>query len=172
MKKRSNPRLASPSAHTAERNTTTLLYVLLTIACAAFLATGFFFAARQHFAAMDLGMKNSTLRKQIEEMEGQKRQLVLAREIVRSPAEMKRIASNKGFRQQDALVMMPVAASTSSSTSPLVERTSLVKPIADGPKPVKAFLHTGTKPIVAAEDVREARASKKNENLVAINKLR
>ena len=168
MKKRSNPRLASPSAYTAERNTTTLLYVLLTIACAAFLATGFFFAARQHFAAMDLGMKNSTLRKQIEEMEGQKRQLVLAREIVRSPAEMKRIAANKGFRQREAGVMA-VAASTTTTSSPLVERTSIVKPTIDGPKPVKAFLPTGTKPVVLAADVK---TSKKDENLVAINKLR
>ncbi len=168
MKKRNNPRLASPSAHIAERNTSTVLYVLLTIACAAFLATGFFFAARQHFAAMDLGMKNSTLRKQIEEMEGQKRQLVLAREIVRSPAEMKRIASNKGFRQRDS-VMMAVAASATTSASPLVERTSLVKPTTDGPKVVKAFLPTGTKPVVVTADVR---TSKKNENLVSINKLR
>lgn len=168
MKKRSNPRLASPSAHTAERNTSTFLYVLLTIACAAFLATGFFFAARQHFAAMDLGMKNSTLRKQIEEMEGQKRQLVLAREIVRSPAEMKRIAANKGFRQREAGVMA-VAASTTTLSSPLVERTSIVKPTIDGPKPVKAFLPTGTKPVVLAADVK---TSKKDENLVAINKLR
>jgi hypothetical protein len=168
MKKRSNPRLASPSANTAERNTTTFFYVLLTIACAAFLATGFFFAARQHFAAMDLGMKNSTLRKQIEEMEGQKRQLVLAREIVRSPAEMKRIAANKGFRQREA-GMMAVAASTTPTSSTLVERTSIVKPTIDGPKPVKAFLPTGTKPVVVAADVR---TSRKNENLVAINKLR
>jgi len=168
MKKRNNPRLASPSAHTAERNTSTLLYVLLTIACAAFLATGFFFAARQHFAAMDLGMKNSSLRKQIEEMEGQKRQLVLAREIVRSPAEMKRIAANKGFRQREAS-MMAVAASTTTSSSPLVERTSIVKPTLDGPKPVKAFLPTGTKPVAVTADLR---TSKKNENLVSVNKLR
>ena len=166
MKKRSNPKLASPSAYTAERNSSTFLYVLLTIACAAFLATGFFFAARQHFAAMDLGMKNSTLRKQIEEMEGQKRQLVLAREIVRSPAEMKRIAANKGFRQRDAVA---VAASMTGSNKTLVERTALVTPSAAVPKPVKAFLPTGTKPVVATADVRTL---KKNENLVAINKLR
>lgn len=168
MKKRNNPRLASPSAYTAERNTSTLLYVLLTIACAAFLATGFFFAARQHFAAMDLGMKNSTLRKQIEEMEGQKRQLVLAREIVRSPAEMQRIASNKGFRQREAMIA-PMAVSTTASDRTLVERTALVTQSAKGPKPIKAFLPTGIKPVTVTADVR---TSKKNENLVAINKLR
>lgn len=168
MKKRNSPRSASPSAHIAERTNSTVLYVLLTIACAAFLATGFFFAARQHFAAMDLGMKNSTLRRQIEEMEGQKRQLVLAREIVRSPAEMKRIASNKGFRQRHSAVM-PVAVSTSTSLSPLIERTSLVKPATAGPKPIKAFLPTGTKPVVLPA---AARTSKTNDNLLAINKLR
>lgn len=168
MKKRSNPKLASPSAYTAERNSSTVLYVLLTIACAAFLATGFFFAARQHFAAMDLGMKNSTLRKQIEEMEGQKRQLVLAREIVRSPAEMKRIASNKGFRQREALIV-PIAASATVSDRTLVERTAMVSPSAAGPKPVKAFLPTGIKPAVVTAD---AKASKKNDDLVAINRLR
>ncbi len=168
MKKRNSPRLASPSAHIAERTNSTVLYVLLTIACAAFLATGFFFAARQHFAAMDLGMKNSTLRKQIEEMEGQKRQLVLAREMVRSPAEMKRTASNKGFRQREAAVMA-VAASANTSASPLIERTSLVKATNDGAKPIKAFLPTGTKPVVLAAD---ARTSQKNDKLEAINKLR
>src|SRR5690349_3424574 len=140
MKKRSNPRLASPSAYTAERNSSTFLYVLLTIACAAFLATGFFFAARQHFAAMDLGMKNSTLRK--------------------------RIAANKGFRQRDAVA---VAASMMTSEKPLVERTALVNPSANGPKAVKAFLPTGTKPVAANADVK---SSKKNDDLVAINKLR
>lgn len=169
MKKRSNPRLASPSAHNAERNSTTLLYVLLTIACAAFLATGFFFAARQHFAAMDLGMKNSTLRKQVEEMESQKRQLVLAREMVRSPAEMKRIASNKGFRQRESSIA-PVAASANASNKPLVERTSIVSPTAStAPKPVKAFLPTGAKPVAVRADIR---TEKKNESLTATNKLR
>ena len=168
MKKRSNPRLASPSANNAERNSTTFLYVLLTIACAAFLATGFFFAARQHFAAMDLGMKNSALRKQVEEMESQKRQLVLAREIVRSPAEMKRIAANKGFRQRE-MTTVPVAVSTNTSNKPLVERTAMTAPSAAGPKPVKAFLPIGTKPVSVSA---ESRTSRKNENLVALNKLR
>ena len=168
MKKRSNPKLASPSAHTAERNSTAFLYVLLTIACAAFLATGFFFAARQHFAAMDLGMKNSTLRKQIEEMEAQKRQLVLAREIVRSPAEMKRIAANKGFRQRDASIVA-VAATTAKVNKQLVERTALTTPSAAGQKPVKAFLAAGTKPVAVPADVR---STKRNENLMAVSKLR
>lgn len=168
MKKRNSPRSASPSAHIAERTNSTVLYVLLTIACAAFLATGFFFAARQHFAAMDLGMKNSTLRKQIEEMEGQKRQLVLAREMVRSPAEMKRIASNKGFRQRESPAIA-VAATANTSSTPLIERTSLVKPAAAGTKPVKAFLPNDTKPVAVMAGISSL---KKSDDLKSVSKLR
>ena len=153
MKKRNHPRLASPSAISAERSSSTLLYILLTIACAAFLATGFFFAARQHFAAMDLGMKNSKLRKQIEEMETQQRQLVLAREMVRSPAEMKRIAANKGFRQREETAI-PVAASTSTSSPSLVEHTAMSKPAGVEQKPVKAFLPAGVRPTGSGFDSR------------------
>lgn len=169
MKKRNHPKLASPSAISAERSTTTLLYILLTIACAAFLATGFFFAARQHFAAMDLGMKNSKLRKQIEEMETQKRQLVLAREMVRSPAEMKRIAANKGFTQREAPIV-PVAASTTVRPDSLVERTSLVKPGGAEKKPVKAFLPAAVRPTGQGFDARPRVAVQKKE--VQTNKLR
>lgn len=166
MKKRNHPRLASPSAISAERSSSTLLYILLTIACAAFLATGFFFAARQHFAAMDLGMKNSKLRKQIEEMEAQKRQLVLAREVVRSPAEMQRIAANKGFRQHEPLVM-PAAASTTVVSRPLIERTAIMKPANAEPKPVKAFLPTAARPTGPGFDARERVTSpKKKDELV------
>jgi hypothetical protein len=162
MKKRNHPRLASPSAISAERSSTSLLYILLTIACAAFLATGFFFAARQHFAAMDLGMKNSKLRKQIEEMETQKRQLVLAREVVRSPAEVKRIASNKGFTQREALIV-PVAASTTEQAAPLVERTAMTKPAAVEQKPIKAFLPAGSRPTGQGFDARPRLAVQKKE---------
>lgn len=169
MKKRNHPRLASPSAISAERSSTTLLYVILTIACAAFLATGFFFAARQHFAAMDLGMKNSKLRKQIEEMEAQKRQLVLAREIVRSPAEVKRIAANKGFTQREQIAV-PVAASTMASSAPLVERTAMIKPAGVEQKPIKAFLPSGTRPTGPGFDARPRLAAQKKE--VPTSKLR
>jgi len=163
MKKRNHPKLASPSAISAERSSSTLLYILLTIACAAFLATGFFFAARQHFAAMDLGMKNSKLRKQVEEMESQKRQLVLAREVVRSPAEVKRIASNKGFTQREALGI-PVAVTATAASKPLIERTSMTKPAGAEPKPVKAFFPSGVKPTGDGFDNRPRVAVAKKED--------
>ena len=128
-----------PSHRMTAETTPSWVYIAVTIACVCFLAIGFFFAARQHFMAMDLGIKNSKLRKQIEEMEGENRRLVLAREVVRSPLEMKRIAARRGLRNADE-VFAPVAASVSSTkSSPLVQKTSLSSPAANPGKPLKAF---------------------------------
>ena len=52
-------------------------YALMS-ACALLLVAGFFFAGRQHFASMDYGMKNARLRKQVDELESEKRRLLLA----------------------------------------------------------------------------------------------
>jgi hypothetical protein len=143
---------------TAE-TTPTWVYIAVTIACVCFLAIGFFFAARQHFMAMDLGIKNSKLRKQLEEMEGENRRLVLAREVVRSPLEMKRIAARRGLRNADE-VFGPVAASVSSTkSSPLVQRTSLNSPASKSDKPLKAFYGAGAAPKVSKTVSRNLIAS-------------
>ena len=132
---------------TAE-TTPTWVYIAVTIACVCFLAIGFFFAARQHFTAMDLGIKNSKLRKQIEEMEGENRRLVLAREVVRSPLEMKRIAARRGLRNADE-VFAPVAASLSTvKSSPMIQKTSMSAPVGKSDKPVKAFYGDAAAPKV------------------------
>jgi hypothetical protein len=103
-------------------------------------------------------------------MESQNRQLVLAREVVRSPAEMKRIATNKGFRQRETVVI-PVAANSIAHSTPLVERTSLIKPSVAGPKPIKAFLPTGARPTGQAFDSRPRTAPPK-ANERSADKLR
>jgi hypothetical protein len=72
-------------------------YVFLTIVCAVLLAAGFFFAALQHFASIELGIKNSELRKQIEELEAEKRRLLLAREVALSPIDLTKTARRLGF---------------------------------------------------------------------------
>lgn len=77
-------------------------YILMTILCGLFLVVGFFFAASQHFSAMKYGMKNSALRKQIDELETEKRQLMLAKEIALSPAEIKKAAKKMGLTAMTA----------------------------------------------------------------------
>jgi hypothetical protein len=69
----------------------------LMFACGVMLAGGFFFAAQQHFSSMDYGMKNSRLRKQVDELESEKRRLMLAREISLSPSEIKKAAKKAGM---------------------------------------------------------------------------
>lgn len=176
MRKRNHPRF---DAATAETTTLPWLYVLLTIFCAGLLAVGFFFAARQHFAAMDLGMKNSNLRKQIEAMEAQQRQLTLAREVVRSPGEVKRIALNRGFREKPDRIMAVNVSSDPITLKPLVERTSLITDAKSGQsarKPIKTFLPViESKPIAPVVNKDEAKTKSTrvpSENVTAIAKLR
>ncbi len=69
----------------------------LIFVCVLTLVCGFFFAARQHFSSMDFGMKNSRLRRQVDELEAEKRRLLLAREISLSPAEIKKAAKKTGL---------------------------------------------------------------------------
>ena len=147
-----------PTRQMTAETTPSWVYIAVTIACVCFLAIGFFFAARQHFMAMDLGIKNSKLRKQLEEMESENRRLVLAREVVRSPLEMKRIAARRGLRNADE-VFAPAAASVSSvKSSPMVQKTSWSAPVSKSDKPLKAFYGTAAAP-KAAKSV--------NKNLVA-----
>lgn len=63
---------------------------------------GFFFAARSHFASIDFGIKNSKLRKQIEELESDKRRLILSKEIALSPGEIKKAAKKLGLTEMTA----------------------------------------------------------------------
>jgi hypothetical protein len=78
-------------------------FVLLTAICACLLATGFFFAARQHFSTIDLGLKNSKLRKQIDDLESERRRLVLAKEVSVSPIQIARNA-RYGLREEPKVV--------------------------------------------------------------------
>lgn len=71
-------------------------YVVIAI-CGCIIAVGFLLAARQHFVSMDLGMKNSKLRKQLEDLETENRRLTLAREVALSPIELTRTARGLGF---------------------------------------------------------------------------
>ncbi len=80
-----------------ERDPIPWRYCFLTLVCGLLLVGGFFFAARQHFAAMDFGIRNSKLKKQLEDLEDEKRRLMLAKEFAVSPAELKKAAMKFGL---------------------------------------------------------------------------
>ena len=128
--------------------------IALMLVCGLTLVAGFFFAGRQHFASMDYGMKNSRLRKQVDDLVAEKRRLLLAREIALSPNEIKKAAKKIGFTEEsDAPTELakatapstkdaakdkvkPLAASvTETQAKPMVVRTASVTPV---PRPTTA----------------------------------
>lgn len=68
------------------------LYLVMVIISVVIVA-GFFLSGKQHFSSWDFSIRNSKLRKQIDELETEKRRLILAREVANSPNELKRAVS-------------------------------------------------------------------------------
>ena len=122
-------------------------FMLLLIVCGCLVATGFFFAARQHFTSMEYGLKNSKLRQQLQDLETEKRRLLLAREVAISPISIKKAAHALGLRENSDVAAVTISnkpkdetsagsravisnASTTKSTDvPRVERTVLTSPV-------------------------------------------
>lgn len=111
---------------------------LLIAMCMLLFVAGLFFAGRQHFSSMDYGMKNSRLRKQVDELESEKRRLLLAREVSMSPAEIKKAAKRVGLFGDETPenVVAQVTSATkekavppmSASSNPLITKTVAVAP--------------------------------------------
>lgn len=111
-----------------ERNPIPWKYCLLTLVCGLFLVAGFFFAAQQHFSSIDFSIKNSRLKKQIEELEADKRRLMLAKEIALSPAEIKRAAKKIGLTEMTASNIAVLPASFVSQEKPRAEKPDAARP--------------------------------------------
>ena len=102
MKKRNLPKNSKREKIRRERDPVPWRYCLLTLVCGVLLVGGFFLAARSHFSSIDFGIKNSSLKKQIEELEADKRRLLLAKEVALSPGEIKKAAKKLGLTDMTA----------------------------------------------------------------------
>jgi hypothetical protein len=156
MHTRNLSRTRTRSASSAQAIQLNWQYVLLVLVCGAVVAAGFFFAARQHFMSMDYGFKNSKLKKQLEDLEAEKRRLVLSREISLSPTEIRKAASKAAMRAggDTKAVLAAVAAArpvagsetklaspNGSPNSPKIVRTAFVRP-ADRSNPTDTHVKT------------------------------
>ncbi|MDQ6787074.1 MAG: hypothetical protein M3033_09735 [Acidobacteriota bacterium] len=103
-------------------------YRLLMLACGIFLLVGFFFAARQHFASIDFSIKNNRLRKMTEELESDKRRLLLTKEIALSPAEIKKAAQKIGLTTISASNIKFFSSAGDKTEKPRAEKTDVAKP--------------------------------------------
>lgn len=120
-------------------------YFLMTICCALFLIVGFFFAARQHFSSIDYGIKNSKLRKQIDELESEKRRLILEKEIALSPGEIKKAAKKIGLTTMTASNIEVYRNNPQTIVKTQAEKISALKPTEKSEFEVKATTPSSNK---------------------------
>lgn len=98
-------------------------YLLMGV-CLTLLASGFFFAGRQHFSSMDYGMKNSKLRNEIMKLEAEKLRLVHTREVALSPGEIRKAAKKAGIiGTPDTATVAQMASVTKEKATPAVPNT-------------------------------------------------
>lgn len=140
---RSNTMTATLPYAYAKGNERSWRTVLMVALCGGILAVGFFFAAKQHFSSMELGIKNSQLRKQLADLDAENGRLSLAKEVAMSP---------RAIRKVSHLIASPKVGSSSPSIELAAVKSVPAKPqVAD--TEVKAAL-------TKADEVRANIASK------------
>jgi hypothetical protein len=97
MRKRNLPENKSANQVKREKESIPWRYCLLTLFFGVLLVIGFFFAARQHFSAIDYGMKNGELKKRRTELEDENRRLTLAKEEELSISKLEKKAKEYGL---------------------------------------------------------------------------
>ncbi len=97
MRKRNLPENESAKRVQREKDPIPWRYCLLTLVFGVLLVGGFFFAARQHFSAIDYGIRNAELRKQRNDLESAQRRLTLAKEKALSYEDLEKTAQQIGL---------------------------------------------------------------------------
>lgn len=81
-----------------DRDMRALSRLALLLVCGVVLASGFVFAAKQHFAALDYGYKSEGLRRERERLLEEKQHLMLTKEQAFAPARLAIQARELGLR--------------------------------------------------------------------------
>lgn len=132
-------------------------FALVTLVCGAALVAGFFYAAKTHFAAIQYCIRNAEMKKQISELEAEKRRLALAKEVALAPAEIKKAARRLGLVDMTALNLATADAPASRPTLPATDaREPLVRKTVDS-KPLD-------KPKVVAADIRDRKIERSEKS--------
>ena len=132
MNKKPQPRKTTRLNVRRERESLPLKFTLATLVAGAVLVAGFLLAAKNHFASIDYCIKNSELKKELSELEAEKRRLMLARETVLAPGEIKKAARRLGLVEAPAMnieSIEPPVPSKQPTENPLIRRTVDSKPV-------------------------------------------
>src|SRR5690242_14759006 len=109
-------------------------YYIAAVICCAVMVAGFFFAARQHFSSMEYGLQNSRLRRELDELQAEKRRLLLSREITLTPAELKKAVRRVGFVDDtDAIKNVPAKAEITPTQKTILKTAELTRPGSSAP---------------------------------------
>lgn len=107
------------------------LYLLMAITISIIL-TGFFFAARQHFESIDYSIRNSSLRRQLDDLENEKRRLIAARERSASPAEIRkavsRVRTTPSINNDIHLATDIRRPDSDEKRAPFIQKTAIISP--------------------------------------------
>ncbi len=143
-----------------------LSYLVVLAICGCVIAVGFLLAARQHFVSMDLGMKNSKLRKQLDDVETEQRRLILAREVALSPKEITKTARDLGFvdtLEQALAVPVPVVKTAEPATASKAMLITSKAPSA-GPTLAKTAYQRPVTSVARSEPPKKPDARKPSRN--------
>ncbi|MGH9928731.1 MAG: hypothetical protein ACREA9_05805 [Pyrinomonadaceae bacterium] len=110
-----------------DRDLRALSRLALLLFCGLVLASGFVFAAQQHFAAVDYGYKSEGLRRQREMLLEEKQHLMLKKEQAFAPARLAIQARELGLKP---LLASQLATQKASSRSQLPVAPALLTPSA------------------------------------------
>jgi cell division protein FtsL len=110
-----------------DRDMRALSRLALLLLCGLVLASGFVFAAQQHFAAVDYGYKSEELRRERDRLLEEKQHLMLKKEQAFAPARLAVQARELGLKP---LVASQVATQKASSRSPVPLAPALLAPSA------------------------------------------
>ena len=172
MKKRNLPKNTNREKVRREKDPIPWRYWLLTLVCGVFLVGGFFLAARSHFSSMDFGIKNSSLKKQIEDLESEKRRLLLLKEIALSPTEIKKAAKKLGLTEMTASSFQVVGQNTEKTEKLPVVKSSpeKVKPAVAEKLPEPKAVEKISKDGVKSVQTQTVKKEVKEKNLTQIAK--
>ena len=110
-----------------DRDLRALSRLALLLLCGLVLASGFVFAAQQHFAAIEYGYKSEGLRRERERLLEEKQQLLLQKEQAFAPARLAIRARELGLKP---LVASQLSTQKAGSRSQIPFTPALVNPSA------------------------------------------
>jgi hypothetical protein len=150
---KTNRKPTSAISRPAKKRRSNWQYYTVAVTCCAVLVAGFFFAARKHFSSMEYGLQNSRLRHQLDELQSEKRRLLLSREFTMTPGELKKAVRRVG--STDYLNSLKDSAKAEISSA----GKSVVKTV-EGSMPMNTGSSNKVVPTVITSPVKTERSEK------------